>query len=264
MNIISAVAIIITLFFLSNNDHNQHYYVSMTGNDINDCMSAETSCATVQRVADSCGRTCSVRVAVGHYSQRVNVTHHKTLSIQGDVDNTGKCVNRSAVTFDDNIDSGGAILLGQDNAIITASCITLEAYRMGSIGMATRQFAVADGNEISCNQFPGGACFVANESSKINIFSPAIYGNASRFAMASDLSQISIGGNVHVDSGVTFDVAFISNHFGSIISYYPTSVSATPSNYSSYQCVDSIIRRNTVPMPGNGKGYTSDESCRLY
>jgi hypothetical protein len=51
------------------------------------------------------------------------------------------------------------------------------------------QFAIGDINDVDFGNFEGGVGVSAGESSKINILSPGIFGNGSRFGSASDLSQ---------------------------------------------------------------------------
>jgi len=72
----------------------------------------------------------------------------------------------------------------QDHAILTISCMTLAGYANGSVGFASRQFAIGDVYYIDFGQFRGGHVVVANETSKVNMHSPGIYGDASRFAAA--------------------------------------------------------------------------------
>lgn len=236
------------------------YYVATNGSDANPCTQSQP-CATFQRGVDLCpsGGYCGIQVGPGVYSQKTNVIFFKSIAIIGD------CSNRSNIVVDDRVNGtpvGGYIFTVQDHAVLTVECLTIAGYAAGSVGFAARQFAVGDLNSVNFVSAPQMSLGVAaNETSKVNVNSPGIYGNVSRWATVADNSQLSVGGNVVIGSP-TFDVAFVSVLFGSIFSFYPTSVSGSTATYS-YQCADGIIKSN-VAIPGNGQAYPGSTACRFY
>ena len=205
--------------------------------------------------------------APGVYSQKTSVYYHKLISVWGPQDNNGNCIDRGTVVVDDRINGvgqAGAIFSAQDHAILTIQCIRLVAYANGSTGFATRQFGIGDVNYVDLGQFPGGTGVAANEMSKVNINSPGVYGDASRFAAAADLSQISIGGTIKIGDGLTFQVAFLSAISNSVVSVYaPAIVGAEAMSGASYQCRDAVINKN-VTFPGGDISYVENENCMVF
>jgi hypothetical protein len=162
------------------------------------------------------------------------------------------------------VGQAGYIFSVQDHATLMISCMTLAAYGTGSVGSASRQFAVGDVNYVDFRQFRGGAGVAANETSKVNIHSPGIYGDASRFAWAGDLSQVIIGGPIKIGDGLTFDVAFLSAFSNSVVSVYPSTIVGDEAmSGASYQCNDAIIRKN-VTLPGGDVSYVGSKNCSVF
>jgi len=257
-----------TVFFLSTGTAAaQTYFVSPgpSGSDANDCLSPSKPCATFQRGVDLCprGGICGIVAAPGIYSQKTNVFYHKTILIDGPLDQDGNCIDRSAVVVDDRIDGvgQGSIFWVQDHATLAIQCITLAAYTNGSAGFASRQFAIGDVADVDFRQFRGGLGVNATETSKVNIFSPGIYGDAARFAAASELSQITIGGTVTVGRGLSFEVAFLTALSNSVVIVSPSKViGGEAMSGASYQCSNAIIRAN-VTLPGGDVPFAGTENC---
>ena len=244
------------------------YYVAPppVGNDANDCLTPSKSCATFQRAVDLCplGSACTIQPAKGTYSQKTDVTYYKLVRIFGPLDKDGNCEDRSAIIVDDRVDGvgqRGSIFFAEDHAILVIQCMTLASYSKGSIGFSTRQFAIGDVNDINFLSFPDGLGVSAAETSKVNIHSPGILGNAGRFISANALSQITVGGTVRLTDGLQFDVAFLSSLFGSLVT---VSVDAPIDGGSikgaSYQCNDAIVLKNVV-LPGGDAPYIDNEDC---
>jgi hypothetical protein len=104
----------------------------------------------------------------------------------------------------------------------------------------------------------------AFETSKINIESPSLTGDASRFAFASDLSQITIGGRLRLGNGLRFDVAFVSSVHKSIVSFSGATIEGgARMSGASYQCVDSSISRS-FPLPGGDVPYSANYNCTIW
>lgn len=240
------------------------------GSDANDCLSPSTQCATFQRAVDLCPSAthCTIQTAPGVYSQKTNVVWYKAISITGPRAGDATCADRSAVVVDDRIDGvgqAGAIFMGQDHAILTISCMTLAAHANGSVGFAARQFVVGDVNDVDFRRFPAGLGIAAEETSKINVVSPGIHGDASRFVSAGGLSQVTISGAIRIGDGLTFEVAFLSALSNSIVSVYPsTIVGGTGTMFgASYQCKDAIIQKN-VTLPGGDVPYVGNDNCKVF
>jgi hypothetical protein len=243
----------------------QTYFVAPTpsGSDRNDCLGPSTACATFQRAVDLCPRTCQILPAPGVYSQKTNVFYYKVISISGPLNEDGNCIDRSAVVVDDRINDRGqaALFWVQDHAILTISCMTLAAYANGSVGFALRQFAIGDINHVNFGQFRGSHAVMANEESKGNILSPGIYGDAIRFATASDLSQVHLGGTIRVADGLTFEVAFVSAVSNSLILFRPSKVMGGEAmSGASYQCNDATIKTSVI-LPGGDTPYVGNSNC---
>jgi hypothetical protein len=247
---------------------NYHVAPAPSGSDANDCLSPLKACATFQRAVDLCptGAHCSIVPAPGIYSQKTNVFYYKVISVSGPRDKNDNCIDRGAVVVDDRINGvgqAGSIFFVQDHAILTISCMTLAAYANGSVGFASRQFAIGDVNYVDFGQFRGGYGVAASETSKVNIHSPGIYGDASQFASAGDLSQVTIGGTIKIGDGLTFDVAFLSAASNSVVSVYPlTIVGGAGMSGASYQCRDAIIKKNAI-LPGGDVSYGEKENCTV-
>jgi hypothetical protein len=57
-----------------------------------------------------------------------------------------------------------------------------------------------------------------------NVHNPDIGSGASRFASAIDLSQLSIGGTITLADNHTFEAAFGSSIYYSVVSAYPVAI----------------------------------------
>src|SRR5262249_34491825 len=126
---------------------------------------------------------------------------------------------------------------------------------------SARQFAIGDVNEVNFDRVTLGVH--AAESSKINVSSPAIHDKAGRFAWATDLSQITIGGKIEIADGLTFDIAFIASTFGSIVSVFATIEGGRRTSGASYQCVRSVIQKD-IELPGGDVPYLETDECDLF
>ena len=244
------------------------YYVAPApiGNDKNNCSTPSRACTTFQRAVDLCplGQHCTILAASGVYSQRTNVFYYKVISIFGPLNNKGECANNRTVVVDDHgIAKPGAIFFAQDHSILTISCMSLTTSGEGSFGFAARQFSIGDVNDVRFGTFVAGSGVSATETSKINVHNPEIGGGASRFAVATDLSQLSIGGTIVLGDNLTFEVAFVSSIHNSVVSVYPLAITGGKALLgASYQCVDSIVKRNTS-LPGGDIPYAANADCKV-
>ena len=162
-------------------------YVSPSGSDSNDCLSAGSPCLTLQAAADkatggagSITGAGSVTIADGTYSGGVNVTYYKLVTF------LGNCSNNSAVVISN---SGGIVFNAQDHAIVTARCLTVGP---GNVGFAGRQFAIVDFQDVRFGTVTTGVS--ANEMSKANCAGTiTLAGNMTYYAAANGMSSVIIG-----------------------------------------------------------------------
>lgn len=240
------------------------FFVGPLGNDANDCLSPAGACATFQHVVDLCPVTveCLVHAANGTYSQFTNVAHFKHVLLSGPRDEREACIDRGAVNVM-NQPEHRPIFLVQDHATLRIACMRLEARDTGNCGFRSRQFAIGDLDDVDFGVFPAGCAVSAEETSKINISNPGIYGNASRFAFATDLSQVTIGGFVRIADVITFDVAFLASTTNSVVSFYPSGMEgAAHFAGASYQCVDASLNKGVV-LPGGDVPYSASDDCAI-
>lgn len=222
------------------------------GSNSNNCLSAATPCKDIQYVVDNLCDVCTITLAHGLYHQFTDVYYSKVVSIVGD------CGTAFSVGVDDQGIGSGTLFYAQDTAILTVQCLYAASYN-NSIGFGTRQNAIGDANNI--NWFNFVVAVAANENSRVNVYSPGLYGGGSRFASMSDVSTISVGGNVVLNSN-TFDVSMFSILFFSILNYSPASVSGAIGGYP-YQCVGGITKGGVAGL-GNGLPYPGSTNCQMY
>lgn len=246
------------------------FYVapSPSGNDGNDCRTPSAPCATFQRPVDLCstGGICAILPAPGSYSISTNVYYYKVIMLAGPTDAKGNCINRDAIIIQNEIgdpDDKRALFRVQDHAILTLNCMTLAGHAENSIGFVSRQFAIGDVDNVNFVDFGSGTVNAANETSKITVFSPGVFGKPSRFVAASDLSQVTINGDVVIGKDSDFQIAFLSSMYGSIVNFEPKSVSGEQSvSGASYQCVDAIIKKSAI-LPGKDTPYPGNDNCHV-
>ena len=235
------------------------------GSDSNDCRSSDTPCASFQRAAALCplAQPCRIDAAAGTYSQKLNIVHFHHVSLLGAGWDGQTCVDRRAVTIDDDALEPGsdALFFAEDHATLMVACVTLTS-RRGHIGFATRQFAIGDLIDVDFAGFVDAAGAAAWETSKINIANPGILGSAGLFAYARDLSQIEIGGVVKIADGLKFTIALLTSVNGSVVSFQPSSIEGGAQfSGASYQCVGASIEK-TVTLPGGDVAY-DEPDCRV-
>ncbi len=171
----------------------QTLYVSPSGADSGPCSQLQP-CATLQHAADVVGQftLAVINLAHGSYSAGLNVSGYRRVAVIGDV------ANPSAVVI--NISDGNAAFWSQDGATLGVSGLTINAPH--GIGLATRQFAVADYADIRWG--PASIHLAANEQSKINCLKGSqIVGSATYHALAGDHSSISMTCDIAIAPGVS-------------------------------------------------------------
>lgn len=149
------------------------YYVATTGNDSNDCLSAEAPCRTWQHAFDLCslGSICNVNVADGVYEETPSINYYKMIGV------TGNCADFTAVTL-------VGLFTAQDHSIAGLTCAQVK-------GVYTRQFAIMDYSFVTFSDNPGGMHVLATEMSKINcLTNDYSAGSATYHFAATDKSTI--------------------------------------------------------------------------
>jgi hypothetical protein len=226
-------------------DHGANFYVAATGRDTNNCRSRPRSCATLQRAAELCrvGQWCDVHIAPGVYDQSVSVVYHRIVNFIGD------CSNRGRVVRDGGIKR--AVFAFQDYAIGTVSCLTIGGLASGSTGVLTRQFAIADVNNVQFGPMPDGTHIAASENSRVNVYNATVAGNANYFVSAVSLSLVNIGGSLSVQDGLIF-VSFVGAYWKSIITAHAVITGGVGQSGLQYAVVDSVLLISPNKLPGHG------------
>lgn len=226
-------------------------FVSPSGNDSNNCLSAATACLTLQRGADvavggdaayttATGPIGTLTVANGTYSAGINLVYFKVLTV------TGNCADHSQVTISAN---NAVMFQSQDGAILTVKCMTLTG--TGSVGFASRQNAIIDHDKI---RFTGvmAVYFAANEQSKINcLTSVTIAGNATYAFSAGGQSAQSLNCAINLTGGVPAFSAFLYAVQQGLINMPSATISGSATGMP-YINDSSLIVRGGVTVPGNG------------
>src|SRR5262249_46103077 len=241
------------------------FFVAPHGNDANDCSSPAKACASFQRGVDLCpvAHYCSIIAGAGIYTQSTDVQHFKLVVILGPMDERGACTDRGAVKVVEGQVGHHPIFFVQDHSTLGINCMRLEAREPGHCAFMSRQFAIGDVADVDFGAFTSGCGVAASETSKINISNPGISGDASGFAFASDLSQVTIGGLVKMADGLKFDRAFVSSVTGSIVSFYPSGIQGGAHfSGASYQCSNATINK-TVVLPGGDVSYLGTDDCTI-
>src|SRR5262245_6389941 len=140
--------LLIAIFWLALATPANALFVDPNGSDENDCSSPAKACASIQRAVDKVpfAETKDIWLAAGEYriSETINVFYWRGMSIHGPRDDQGRCVAPGAKII--GVRQGIAAFLVQDFALLSASCLSIEA-GPGVSSMAAfsaRQAAILD------------------------------------------------------------------------------------------------------------------------
>lgn len=235
------------------------YHVTTSGSDSNDGLTQAAAFATVQKAVDVTipGGGCNVLVHDGVYSQKTSVIYYKVVSV------IGQGADPLDVIFDDRIAGSGVagnVFAAQDHCILTLSNLGLAGYANGSNGVLSRQFAIVDLNDVEWTTFPVGNGLVANETSKINVLNPGVFGAMAAWAAVSDLSQLVVSGTTTTNGPVITD--FIAAHFKSVVTYTAAQSGAVPTGYS-YLGTDSSFK-GAAAIPGSLGADPASADVKTY
>jgi hypothetical protein len=174
-------------------------YVSPSGSDSNDCLSAGAPCLTLQHAADlatggagSYSGGGTIYLANGTYSSGANVTYYKSVNFIG---NSG---DPTAVV----VSTPGAVAFtAQDHAIVSMRDFTISG--VNGIALSSRQFAIMDYQNMHFGSM--SIHISANEMSKINCGGTvSIAGSAIYHLAVNGQSMIDAGCPTTIYPGVSF------------------------------------------------------------
>jgi hypothetical protein len=164
-------------------------FVSPTGSDEGSCDSFETPCASIRRacsVANSgIDRVMNIRLMGGVYQDNTScdIHYHRVVNVTGD------CNDRPDIVLSGN----DTAFWAQDSAILVVQCVDIRSVGNGSIGFASRQFAIIDVSNVRIGSLAGGTVMSAGEMSKINCLSSVVlYGSVRYVAHANEMSTVSM------------------------------------------------------------------------
>jgi hypothetical protein len=175
-------------------------YVGPSGSDSSDCTIAALPCRSLTRACDlisgRLGWKGQIRVADGVYSGGCNLTYSNVVTIIGNCDRPDQVeiiVSSREIAF-----------FAQDHAIAGINCLTIASVGSGSMGIATRQYAIADYNNVRFGNMLDGKHVSATEASKINCLKAEIVGGAAYHLAASLQSQIIASCETAIPRAVAF------------------------------------------------------------
>lgn len=212
------------------------FYVATTGSDSNDGLSPATAFLTLQHAADMAPNAdaTSVAIADGTYGS-VNVQYYKVVSFIGNPTDASRVVI-----------GGTTSVTGQDQAIVTISNLTLAA---SSVGVYTRQFAIADANNIRYDGMVIGAS--ASEGSKINVSGATLLGSIVYPFSAGYGSSLFLSGLIAIPAPITVS-AFAYAAFHSLLNAGgATFTGASNVTGPAYINDSSVIMRPPGGFPGS-------------
>jgi hypothetical protein len=134
----------------------------------------------------------------GSHSGDCNLTYHNVVTVLGDCSEP----RRVSIALAGN-DYGFFV---QDHAIVGINCLTIGSTGTGSIGIKSRQYAIADYRNVHFGSMPAGVHVSAQEASKINCLSATIIGGATYHLWANQQSLIMINCEVTIPIAVAFSV----------------------------------------------------------
>ena len=141
--------------------------------------------------------------------------------------------------------------------------MSLTAYSEGSFGLRSKAVLDRDINDVRFGTFVAGSAYRLPKQARSTSTIQRSAADASRFASATDLSQVSIGGTIAVADHLAFEVAFISSTYNSVVSVYPLAITGGKALLgASYQCLDLIIKTNTS-LPGGNIPYSGNADCKV-
>jgi len=172
------------------------YHVTMSGNDANDCSFA-APCATIARVCDQItsgnGGLYAILIADGNYAGGCSLAYYNMVNV------TGNCSSPQSVVIDSGSSATGSAFWAQDHAILALNCLTISSNTGSGVGIATRQYAIADYSNV---QFGAMTTHVTvTEASKANCLSATIVGDTTYHIFVSGLSYASLSCPITVVSG---------------------------------------------------------------
>jgi hypothetical protein len=181
------------------------------GDDNGECTVARP--CSPQGAINACpdGQVCSVQLQPGLYlDPGVNIYYHRTIMLNGN------CEDPHAVIFRATKPSEALVLI-QDHATGTVSCLTLEATARNAVGISGRQHIIADYDRVIFGPMPEGAHIAMNEFSIASCLDTVwITGDANVHAAVSAHSKLNLGCHMTLIEPRTF-THFVSAAMFSVV-----------------------------------------------
>lgn len=208
-------------------------FVSPSGSDANDCLSASAPCQTLQAAADRAGQYGNVMLADGTYTAGAYVHYFRMVRF------TGNCATPGAVVIST---PGTMAFTAEDHAILTVQCVDIVGTDARAI--FARQFAIVDAAYVRFG--PMVTHVIANEMSKVNVASPTLLAGYTTYSLrANSQSQIIVGGTITLQPGVSF-YAYAYAAYLSMIDASGLSVSGSATGINYIVAPGSLL----APPPG--------------
>jgi len=227
------------------------FHVSEMGSDDNPCTAA-APCRTIGRACQAIAGTPepsrdAVHVADGTYSGACDVAHYRFVWVIGNCAAPAKVKVLGA--------PNATIFHVQDHSTLHIRCMELGSHGNGTIGFASRQYAIGDYDNIRWGHMPGGIHVSVQEASKINCTGPSWIvrdpggnGGALQHMQASNQSQVYCTTSIDIPERVTFADSFVSITWRSL-GYFPgLSVTGAGIVGQKYRVVDgTLIGADNLP-----------------
>ena len=235
------------------------FYVAMSGDDGNDCLSKNAPCLTIQgAVAKIPIATAGyIEVAPGSYNEAVDVFHYRIVNIRGD------CADPSNVIIQPK-GNGGTAFWAQDHAIFFISCLTIRSSHTGNIGIAARQFGIVDFQYVHFGALAGGIHISVTDLSVASCIGPYfIDDSANVHAAVSALSRLTLNCPIHITTPVTFTV-FAESVSRSFLNAGGAAIAGAGAGSVTtgiqWIAQDATITLPAGGLPGNAPGQTYDNA----
>ncbi len=226
-------------------------YISTTGSDANDCLSAASACATPVKAAAVGGQRGVVLAGCGNYGNvALDIAHSAYILFRG-----CNCSDPSATGFYSS--SATPVITVEDHATIAVECMKLATTVNGSTAIYARQFAIADWYNMIFGHFPQGRHVVLSEMSKGNCLGDvAIMGDAVSHAEVSGMSSASLNCNMTFYNNPII-TNFVTAGQLSFVLIDTATFSGSASIGTSYVVNTSLLKKGSVTIPG-GAGSNSN------
>lgn len=237
-------------------------FVSPSGNDSNNCLSALSPCLTLEHAIDlsPLGAISNITLAHGTYTTSAgwNIFYYRTVNIVGDCGAPTTVVLHLA---GNNL----ASITAQDHALVTINCVTFTTNGSNNTVLATRQLAISDLDNVTISTsggtaWSGGTIMSATENSSANMGGTVTLGSGiglATFSLTSTLAVNTLAATVVMSGSNSVTNFFVASGRG-YIKAQTLVVSGT--GFAGTQCA---ISGATLDFPTGGLSGTSN-SCNAF